>query len=54
MNVRFIFAINKNLERSVEEGRFRMDLNYRIKVYTIHLTDLRERTEDIPELVEIY
>lgn len=52
VNVRIITATNKNLERMVEEKLFREDLYYRINVFPIHIPPLRERTEDIPPLVE--
>ena len=51
-NARIVAATNRNLEKEVEEKRFRQDLLYRLNVLTIQLPSLRERLEDIPLLVE--
>lgn len=53
-DVRVIAATNRNLEAMVKEGEFRNDLLYRLNGYTIHLPPLRDRREDIPQLLEYF
>ena len=52
VDVRFVFATNKNLEAAVERGDFRADLYYRINVVPILLPPLRERPEDVALLAQ--
>jgi len=54
LNSRFLFATNTQLEEEVSAGKFREDLYYRMNVATLEIPPLRERTEDIPQLVNHY
>ena len=54
VDVRIISASNRNLEDKVQKGEFRLDLLYRLNVFTINIPPLRERKEDIPILTEVF
>ena len=51
-DARIVVATNRDLERSMAEGLFRRDLYYRISTHRIHVPPLRDRTEDLPMLLE--
>ena len=54
VDVRIIAATHQNLEKLVDEGRFREDLFHRLNVIRIHVPPLRERREDIPLLMSFF
>lgn len=54
VDVRFIAATNRDLQKEVEESKFREDLFFRLNVFTISLPPLRERKNDIPELANYF
>ena len=51
VNVRVVAATNRNLRQEVDEGRFRLDLYYRLGVFPMEVPPLRDRKEDIPALI---
>ena len=54
VNVRIIAATNKNLKEEIKKGNFREDLYHRLSVIIINVPPLRERLDDIPELVRYF
>ena len=53
MDVRILSATHRKLEELVKTGRFREDLYYRINVIELHVPALRERLDDVPQLVDM-
>ena len=54
VDVRIIAATNRNLEEKVRQGTFRLDLFYRLNIFTINVPSLRERRSDIPQLTDYF
>lgn len=54
IDVRVISATNINIEKQIEEGKFRSDLYYRLNLLDIYIPPLRERQSDIQEMVDFY
>jgi DNA-binding NtrC family response regulator len=54
VSARILAATNKNLEKEVQEGRFRQDLYYRLRIISIQLPPLRARLDDVPALVDYF
>jgi two-component system response regulator AtoC len=54
VEVRFICATNRDLAKEIEAGNFRQDLFYRINVVNLQLPPLRERRDDVPQLVDYF
>ena len=54
VNVRVVAATNRDLRQEAEEGRFRLDLFYRLGVFPMEVPPLRDRREDIPELAAYF
>ena len=54
LDVRVLAASNRDIEEAVRDGLLRADLYYRLNVFTIQLPPLRERVEDLPQLIQVF
>ena len=54
IDTRILAATNRDLEEEIKRGNFRRDLFYRLNVIAVHLPPLRQRTDDIPVLVDLF
>jgi two-component system, NtrC family, response regulator AtoC len=54
VDVRIVSSTNRDLEKSMREGRFREDLYFRLNVFRVKLPPLRERKDDIPALADVF
>lgn len=54
VDVRFVSATNKNIEKEIEQGNFRVDLYYRLRILTIEVPPLRERKGDLLLLIDYF
>lgn len=54
VNLRFVCCTNRDIQKEIEEGRFRSDLFYRLSTFCIHIPPLRDRKEDIPLILNHY
>jgi DNA-binding NtrC family response regulator len=54
LDVRILAASNRDIEQAVRDGVLRTDLYYRLNVFTIQLPPLRERVEDLPQLIQMF
>ena len=54
VDIRFLASTNRDLEELINKGRFRKDLYYRLNVVPLHMPCLKDRIQDIPELVKLF
>jgi two-component system NtrC family response regulator len=54
VDIRFMFATNRNLKEEVEQGRFNEALYHRLNVFTLNILPLRQRKEELPVLVDYF